>query len=659
MSGSLPQLQTFQLPDVGGVVNALQGLELNRMRSQQLQGAEQERNNLRAVFADPNFNPSSPDAAARILRAAPNTGAQVFNALTAGQREQRQAQTALTESELKHIELGQALLRPVRDLPEAERPRAYTTWLAGMERRIPGFSASAPREYSDAGYYTLLAKASEIVANQRPPQYTITPTSGGVIATDPKNPTNSFFVPAGDTPPNAPPPNAPPAPGAPAPRAAAPGLTPAQLQAAHMLRGFERFEGTPYYDVNAYRGGFGSDQTTRADGTVVPVQQGMTISREDAERDLARRIPEFTQRAERNIGAENFARLPPNAQAALISIAYNYGHIPESLLPAARSGDLTALSQAVAALPANPSRRQSEAAVIAGQGPRLVQANAMVPNATPANAMLAPPDATVVPQLLGTPEFPGLPRPATLSDADLLKRIRDVQSDEAKARMLEQIRRETAASRAVEEGEKAGSIRRGQLTAEQERTDREKTEGRTRLESVLRDMYTQYERLNARGGIPSESRSAGANIGAFAAGTAPGQMVGRALATPSQTARNQIESLRNELLQAFKAATGMGAKEADSNADVLRLMSAMSDTTMSIESVRGIMQNFSKRYGLKELNFPETTAPAPAAAPRDGVPDQRRGAATPAQGQYREGQTATGPNGQRVIFRGGQWVPVQ
>lgn len=197
MSGSLPQLQTFQLPDVGGVVNALQGLELNRMRSQQLQGAEQERNALRAVFADPNFNPSSPDAARRILEVAPVTGTQTYNALLRGYADKRaaeasvraaaasdraaaasarQAQTALTENEIKSIELGQRLLIPVRELPEAERPRAYATWLAGMERRIPGFSASAPREYSDAGYYALLSKASEIVAGQKPPaDFTLSP----------------------------------------------------------------------------------------------------------------------------------------------------------------------------------------------------------------------------------------------------------------------------------------------------------------------------------------------------------------------------------------------------------------------------------------------------------------------------------------------------
>lgn len=190
MSGSLPQLQTFQLPDVGGVVNALQGLELNRMRSQQLQGAEQERNAARELFSRPGFDPFALGSANELLRVAPTTGAATFQALMRARADERagqaslraaaasarQAQTALTENEIKSIELGQRLLIPVRDLPEAERPRAYATWLANMERRIPGFSASAPREYSDAGYYALLSKASEIVAGQKPPEgFTLSP----------------------------------------------------------------------------------------------------------------------------------------------------------------------------------------------------------------------------------------------------------------------------------------------------------------------------------------------------------------------------------------------------------------------------------------------------------------------------------------------------
>lgn len=479
MSGSLPQLQTFQLPDVGGVVNALQGLELNRMRSQQLQGAEQERNALRAVFADPNFNPSSPDAAARILRAAPNTGAQVFNALTAGQREQRQAQTALTESELKHIELGQALLRPVRDLPEAERPRAYATWLAGMERRIPGFSASAPREYSDAGYYTLLAKASEIVAGNRPRTPVVTQVPGmPPFLTDPITGITRPAAEAGAPPPAAPSVATPPGQtAAAAPRSQS--TEPLLIDAA-----IRRNEGTGRNPASSAVGPYQFVDSTFVDqfrrnfpdiARNLPPEQILTFR--GGQLPDGRRVedvmgPALTRQNQESLTRAGFA---PSAGNTYLAHFLGAGGAQAVL----RADPNTPISQLVSpeAIRANPSIL-GVPGVTAGQivqwanntidvGPRdarqrLSSGNAMAPNAAPANAMLAPPDATVVPRPLSPVEFPGAPRPASLSDADLLRRIRDVQQKEAEALMLADVQRQTAAARIAEEADKARGIAQAQ-----------------------------------------------------------------------------------------------------------------------------------------------------------------------------------------------------
>jgi GH24 family phage-related lysozyme (muramidase) len=602
--------------------NAMQEQSLNAMREQQLMGAERERNALRQLMSDPNFDISAPDAARRLLGVAPTTGAATYQALQAGQRERRQAQTAATEAALKNFDLSRESLRGIATLPEGDRQAAWEAWRARTEATVPGTRGFIPPTYSDAAFAAMVSKADEIAKNLNERPTALQGPGGNPVLIDRRTGTFRMGteVPGAGV-------AAPPT----APRAEGPAMTPGQTMAADFLRRREGFRESPYYDVNAYRAGYGSDTATLADGRVVPVRQGMTVSREDAERDLARRIPEFTQRAVAAIGQDRFEALPPNAQAALISIAYNYGTLPGSIRAAARSGDPAALAQAVAGLAGdnqgvNAGRRREEATMIA---------NAAAPNAMAApgattNAMLAPPDAMAV----NAPQLPTFAPPRTLAEADYQKRMMDMVADLEKKRIEAERRRGEQPSRVEEEGQTAEARERGKLTAEKEREDRQKQEGRQRLESVLRDMNTQYERLNARAGIPSESRSVGANIGAFAASTVPGQAVSRALATPSQTARNQIESLRNELLQAFKAATGMGAKEADSNADVQRLMSAMSDTTMSIESVRGIMQNFSKRYGLGELNFPETApaqapAAAPAARPAEGVPGPRRGAAAP------------------------------
>lgn len=136
--------------------------------------------------------------------------------------------------------------------------------------------------------------------------------------------------------------------------------------AAGILKKEEGFRATPYWDVNAYRTGYGSDTVTTADGKVVKVTEGMKVSRADADRDLSRRLVEFEHTAAGQTGSENWNRLPPAARAALLSVTYNYGSLPKRVVAAVRSGDQGAIANAVAGLSANKKRRQREAAIIRG-----------------------------------------------------------------------------------------------------------------------------------------------------------------------------------------------------------------------------------------------------------------------------------------------------
>lgn len=96
--------------------------------------------------------------------------------------------------------------------------------------------------------------------------------------------------------------------------------------AAQIIRGFESFSPEAYYDVNAFRVGYGSDTVTLSDGTIRAVTEGMRVTRADADRDLVRRITqEFVPAVEAAVGAERFAGLDARQQAALVSLAYNYG----------------------------------------------------------------------------------------------------------------------------------------------------------------------------------------------------------------------------------------------------------------------------------------------------------------------------------------------
>ena len=95
---------------------------------------------------------------------------------------------------------------------------------------------------------------------------------------------------------------------------------------ADLIARFEGYRDSPYWDVTAYRAGFGSDTTTLPDGSVVPIRQGMAVNRADSLRDLDRRIgAEFRPSVVNAIGEDTWNALAPSQQAVLDSLAYNYG----------------------------------------------------------------------------------------------------------------------------------------------------------------------------------------------------------------------------------------------------------------------------------------------------------------------------------------------
>ena len=137
------------------------------------------------------------------------------------------------------------------------------------------------------------------------------------------------------------------------------------------IKQFEGFRSTPYWDVNAYRAGFGSDTVTLADGSVQKVVQGMTVSLADANRDLVRRVGEFQQGVIADIGGERFDSFTTEQQAALTSIAYNYGSLPDRIVEAVRSGTAADIGNAIGGLAGdnngiNADRRRKEASAFGG-----------------------------------------------------------------------------------------------------------------------------------------------------------------------------------------------------------------------------------------------------------------------------------------------------
>ncbi|AYO81578.1 glycoside hydrolase family protein [Methylobacterium brachiatum] len=144
--------------------------------------------------------------------------------------------------------------------------------------------------------------------------------------------------------------------------------------AAALIRQFEGFSNAAYRDSDGrFRVGFGSDTTTGADGRVSPVTADTVTTREDAERDLARRVVEFQAGAAAQVGAA-WQGLSDRAKASLTSVAYNYGSLPADVAAAGRSGNEGAIADAIRARSGNnggvnAGRRNQEADNITGGAP--------------------------------------------------------------------------------------------------------------------------------------------------------------------------------------------------------------------------------------------------------------------------------------------------
>lgn len=138
--------------------------------------------------------------------------------------------------------------------------------------------------------------------------------------------------------------------------------------AAQGIKGYEGFRTNAYKDNDGkYRVGYGSDTATRANGMIEKVTAQTVVTLDDAERDLSRRILEFQSGVQDAIGSDTWRSLSEGQQAALTSIAYNYGSLPKRIVAAIQSGGgPEVVAKAIDALSTdnggiNAKRRKNEA----------------------------------------------------------------------------------------------------------------------------------------------------------------------------------------------------------------------------------------------------------------------------------------------------------
>ncbi len=122
-----------------------------------------------------------------------------------------------------------------------------------------------------------------------------------------------------------------------------------------------------------FRVGWWSDTIRDEAGNVKRVTEGMTTTLADANRDLVARIAEGQEQIKRAIGSDVWASLDENQKAALDSIAYNYGTLPDRIVKAFNEGGgREKIAKAISDLGTdnggiNAKRRDMEAKLFGGQ----------------------------------------------------------------------------------------------------------------------------------------------------------------------------------------------------------------------------------------------------------------------------------------------------
>jgi GH24 family phage-related lysozyme (muramidase) len=131
------------------------------------------------------------------------------------------------------------------------------------------------------------------------------------------------------------------------------------------IAGEEGFRGDAYKDsVGKWTIGYG--QTTM-DGRAV--KQGDKMSKEQAVAGLRTNIKSHRDVAISQVGQEKWDKLDPKVRASLTSVAYNYGSLPDRIMPAVKTGDSKKISDSLSLLHGDnggdlKGRRQRESSVI-------------------------------------------------------------------------------------------------------------------------------------------------------------------------------------------------------------------------------------------------------------------------------------------------------
>jgi hypothetical protein len=129
-------------------------------------------------------------------------------------------------------------------------------------------------------------------------------------------------------------------------------------------------------------------------------------------------------------------------------------------------------------------------------------------------------------------------------------------------------------------------------------------EGQLTLGDTISTAETLVKDLAKMGGMTSTSKGPLANLVTSLQTGTVGQMGGRTFGTKEQAKRDELKSVRLQLLNAVKEATGMSSQQLNSNVELKTYLDSLGSEGMTKEANLAILDNLSRRYLKGTMNAP-------------------------------------------------------
>ena len=174
-------------------------------------------------------------------------------------------------------------------------------------------------------------------------------------------------------------------------------------------------------------------------------------------------------------------------------------------------------------------------------------------------------------------------------EAKLESDLRQAKTDIEKEQMKIEARKELALLMASLKGPSSAVLKA------QEKAEKVE-EGQLALGDTISTAETLVKDLAKMGGITSTSKGPLANLVTSLQTGTIGQMGGRVFGTAEQAKRDELKSIRLQLLNAVKEATGMSAQQLNSNVELKTYLDSLGSEGMTKEANLAILDNLSRRY---------------------------------------------------------------